>query len=268
MNNLKLEMPKIYYISDLHLEFEEENLLKIYEGKTYLDSYLVLAGDICSYVYETKIKKFFEYISKKFKRIIYIAGNHEYYKTTLDDTPIEEMLGIFDNVHFLQDEYVTFEDDSITFYGSTLWTRLHSSDYINKLAESSLNDYKYIKNPITHKKITRDETGEMFEYSLELLKDFLATKPSGKIVIVSHHLPLYQVVVEQYKDHQLNSAYASDLHDELKLFNFDCWIFGHTHFSMKYLYENAFDKTIPFVCNPRGYYSENKSFEEDLFVEI
>jgi predicted phosphodiesterase len=261
-------MPKIYYISDLHLEFEEENLLKIYEGKTFHDSYLVLAGDICCYINENKIKTFFDYISKKFKRVIYIAGNHEYYKTTLDDTPIEEMLMTFDNIYFLQDEYITFQDDDLTFYGSTLWSRLDANPNVNKLVESSLNDYKYIRNPITHQKITRNETGEMFEYSIELLKDFLATKPSGKIVIVSHHLPLYQVVVQEYKGHHLNSAYASDLHDELKHFNFDCWIFGHTHFSIQYNYVNNDNKFIPFMCNPRGYYNENKIFDEDKFIEF
>jgi predicted phosphodiesterase len=53
-------MPKIYYISDLHLEFEDKYLLEIYVDKEYKDSYLILAGDICSYTSKSKFIKFFE----------------------------------------------------------------------------------------------------------------------------------------------------------------------------------------------------------------
>jgi predicted phosphodiesterase len=98
--------PKIYYASDLHPEFEDETFLKMYEGKEYLDSYLVLAGDICPYNCKGRFKAFFEYIQKKFKRVIYVAGNHEYYKKTLDDDKIRELIDSFDNVYFLQDSYV------------------------------------------------------------------------------------------------------------------------------------------------------------------
>ena len=58
-----------------------------------------------------------------------------------------------------------------------------------------------------------------------------------------------------------------DLHDELKEYNFDCWIFGHTHFSVEYDYENDDKKIIPFMSNPRGYYSDNQVFNEDKFIE-
>lgn len=261
-------MPKIYYISDLHLEFEDENLLEIYVNKEYKDSYLVLAGDICSYTSKINFVKFFEYMSKKFKRLIYVAGNHEYYKGTLDDDHIIDLLLPFDNIYFLQDEHITFQDDDLTFYGSTLWSRLDTNDEINFLAQSQLNDYKYIRNPIDNELITRRLTGDMFDFSLELIKDFLSSKPKGKIVIISHHMPLYEVICDKYKNYILNSAYSSDLHDELQEYNFDCWIFGHTHFSIKYDYINADDKTIPFMCNPRGYYSENKIFDEDKFIEF
>ena len=263
-------MPKIYYISDLHLEFEDENLLKIYVDKEYNDSYLILAGDICSYTSKSKFIKFFEYISKKFKRIIYIAGNHEYYKGKLNDKYIIDLLVSFNNIYFLQDEYITFEEDEVTFYGTTLWSRLDEDNIINSYAESHLNDYKYIRNSVDYKLITRRLTGEMFEFSLELLKDFLTskTKGKGKIIIISHHLPLYEVICDKYKGYILNSAYASDLHEELKVFNFDCWIFGHTHFSMKYDYVNADNKLIPFMCNPRGYSNENNFFDEDKFIEF
>ena len=263
-----MEQKKIYYSSDLHLEFEDENLLKIYEKDIYQDSYLVLAGDICCYNEKGRFKTFFEYISKKFKRIIYIAGNHEYYKKTLDDDKIIELIKPFGNVYFLQDSYITFEDDMITFYGTTLWTRLSQNNGINMMVESSLNDYKYIRDPDSFKKITRSLTGEIFEISYEELKCFLKNKPAGKTVIVSHHLPLYQVIVEKYKNYELNSGYASDLHDELVQFDFDYWIFGHTHFTMRYDLINYMSKSIPFVCNPRGYNSENEKFDEDMHVLI
>lgn len=261
---------RIYYISDLHLEFEDNNLLKIYLNKEYFDlyinSYIVLAGDICCYNYKNKFKTFFEYISKKFKRVIYIAGNHEYYKKTLDDNKIKELLKSFDNVYFLQDSYITFLDDNITFYGTTLWTRLSENNEINNLVESSLNDYKLIRYPYTYKKITRNLTGEMFEMSYEELKNFLTNKPDGKIIIVSHHLPLFQLICDKFKNDELNSGFASDLYDELIKFNFDCWFFGHTHFTIRYEINNIDSKSIPFLSNSRGYNSDNIEFDEDKFV--
>jgi len=268
-----MEQKKIYYASDLHLEFEDNKLLKMYdvykyEGNNYQDSYLVLAGDICCYNHKDKFNTFFEYISKKFKRVIYISGNHEYYKKTLNDNTIKELLQPFENVYFLQDSFKTFEDDKITFYGTTLWTRLSENNGINMSIQNTTNDYKYIRVPYSFKKLTREKTGEMFEISFEKIKNFLKNKPEGKTIIVTHHLPLIQLIVEKYKDYEFNSAYASDLHDELIKFDFDCWIFGHTHFTMRYDLINVKSKSIPFVCNPRGYNSENKEFSEDMHILI
>jgi predicted phosphohydrolase len=260
---------KIYFISDLHLEFEDENIINnIYINKEYLNDYLILAGDICCFSMKQRMINFFDIISKKFKTIIYIAGNHEYYKNSLDNTQIKQILIPYKNVYFLQDEYIKFPEDDIIIYGTTLWTRLSEQKFKNYLVEQSLNDYKYIKHPVTCKTITREFTGELFEKSYKLLKDFLNNNKEKNIIIVSHHLPLTELICKEYKDYILNSAYASDLADELKQYNFDYWIFGHTHFTMKHELVNNFNKTIKFMCNPRGYNNENKNFNEDIYIEI
>ena len=82
---------KIHYASDLH---DESHLIDIEKFNVVNSSedILILAGDILNIVTllqdtynyvkfneESNLIKFFDYISFKFKHIIYITGNHEVY---------------------------------------------------------------------------------------------------------------------------------------------------------------------------------------------
>ena len=269
---------KIYYISDIHYEFE--NQFNLYIDKSYLDSYLILAGDICSYHETEKFTQFFDIITTKFKEIIYVPGNHEYYKSTLNDSPIRELCNKYPNVHFLQDEYIILED--VTFYGSTLWTRGDANKYINYMSEQYVNDYKYIKKNIDYSKeepkyiknrtITREETAELHESKFKLLKEFVTKQKHNKLVVVTHHLPLLELVHDKFKDYKYISCYASNLIDEITQLNIDYWVYGHTHCPKDYKLVNSDNKEIKFLCNPRGYLLkdkyENGLFNEEMYFEL
>ena len=68
-------------LSDLHLEFTE-NTFDVIPSENDKDTCLILAGDI--HVGTRATKRIREW-SKGFKYIIYIAGNHEYYKPPAHD---------------------------------------------------------------------------------------------------------------------------------------------------------------------------------------
>ena len=71
---------KIRYFSDLHLEFIKPNIIERILRKIPLgiDEICILAGDIGN-PYQTNYDIFMKFISKHFKKIFYITGNHEYY---------------------------------------------------------------------------------------------------------------------------------------------------------------------------------------------
>ena len=77
--------------SDLHLEFRGENFRGLFKPSAPI---LLLLGDICACgtIADFKIyKAFIEYIAPKYKLIMHVPGNHEYYtagnrKITHDDT--------------------------------------------------------------------------------------------------------------------------------------------------------------------------------------
>lgn len=76
-------MTKIAYCSDLHLEFGRLNI-ELPDADI-----LLLAGDIyVNYLFNKHdstddVIDFFTEISKKYKNIIYVPGNHEYYDSSI-----------------------------------------------------------------------------------------------------------------------------------------------------------------------------------------
>src|SRR5439155_7258727 len=85
--HLTTDKPKIIYVSDLHLEFYKKlkQLLNYINFNDWPDAdILILAGDIMNIKSDDRsLKKRFTKLIKlfkeKYKNVIYVAGNHEYY---------------------------------------------------------------------------------------------------------------------------------------------------------------------------------------------
>ena len=260
-------MVKIYYCSDLHLELEDDTY-ELFIDDVYSDSYLVLAGDICQYRKMDRLKLFLNKLSKKFKRIIYVPGNHEYYFSELSDDLGRECVKNIKNVYLLQNESVVFDDDEIMFYGTTLWSRISYDNMFQYLAmETSINDYQSIK--LNDRLIKSNDTTTLFEKYYSDLKLFLDDNSNSKYkkIVVTHHLPLMELIHEKYKKFKYNNAFATDLRDEIKELDFDYWICGHTHETMNYEMQLR-NKKAYFVCNPKGYKNENSRFTKDSFILV
>jgi hypothetical protein len=85
----------------------------------------------------------------------------------------------------------------------------------------------------------------------------------GPTVVVTHHAPHPGSIDKQYAGSVLNPGFCSDLSDLI----WDCqpcmWVHGHMHNSARYLVGDT-----QIVCNPRGYGSENPSFDPALVVSV
>ena len=251
--------------SDLHLEFftkipknvtEEEFFSNII---TPLGKYLLLAGDIGnpkSIIYD----KFIQWTSTKFRKVFLITGNHEYYGKTISevDRYLKEKYRQ-GNVIFLQRRGYRNED-GIIILGCTLW-----SDVNNFMVELLMNDYKRIKLKQRPFRINMIDIINL-HLKHQLWLEHQLEKHSGPIIVISHHLPSYDLIDEKYLDDQCNSGYASNLNDLLAKYKdkIIAWVYGHSHSSLAMSIEG-----VGCYRNPRGYPKTedyNKSYQNNYIL--
>lgn len=242
----------IRILSDLHLEFSPQYRIPIIGNES--DQVLILAGD--TFVSDGPFPQyFFEDIAKRFRHIILILGNHEFYwgnfNTSLKN--IKKMFVNFSNISVLENENIVI--DGINFIGCTLW-----GEY-NRIGVQSvrLNDFSVIKN------ITVDSVVERFNES----RDYIFSNLSSihKNVVITHNAPSFLSIHERYKGDPLNDAFAVELFNKIydSEIPINLWIHGHIHDSANYLINNT-----NVVCNPRGYFPHglNPLFNANLIVDI
>lgn len=245
---------KVTLASDLHLEFGEIQI-----KNTYNTQILVLCGDICvsqglksenSRNYK-QFDKFFTQVSNEFEYVLYVLGNHEYYKSKWYQTQqiIREYLKKFSNIYLLEgDEFVV---NNINFIGGTLWTNMNNLDPVTMLGiQDLLSDFRVIKNETNgYRSITSQDVVARFTKTLDRFKVLVENKEN--VVVLTHHAPHSKSVPSQFISQRVtNGAYYSDLSDfildnpQIKL-----WMHGHMHNNSDYLIGNC-----RVVCNPRGYH--------------
>jgi predicted MPP superfamily phosphohydrolase len=219
---------KIYYYSDLHVEFGDEPTV----ASTKPDDVVVLAGDI--HVGWRGI----EWARRKWPqtRIVYVLGNHEfygaeYYTLRAEARACATKLG----VDLLDPDSIVI--GGIRFAGCTLWTDFKingNSEVAQEEAIESLSDYARIALANRPSRIRRRllpaDTVQFHHSELEWLKNTLSQPFSGKTVVVTHHAPLSEASAQKYRGSLLQAAFCSDLRDMMTA-PVSLWISGHTHFS-------------------------------------
>jgi predicted phosphodiesterase len=246
-------MSTLRIVSDLHLEFGPYFLPKM-EGEK--DQILILAGDICLAQKFEVYDYFFEDVSDRFKYVIYIPGNHEYYHGSIERTPIVISKGLEKYQNVVARSSFNSRLDGLEFGCATLWTDFNGGNPLNMLAaQRGMSDFKVIRHkglPLTPEAIFR-----MHERQLKVL----TRKPVD--VIVSHHAPSYQSVAQQYLFDSLTPAFANKLDMLIEELPAKVWVHGHTHSFFDY----AIGSTRV-VCNPRGYPDEKNGFNPFFTVEV
>lgn len=233
------ETKTIQIISDAHTEFNvSPDKFRLLLDKADIT---VLAGDIVN-----RADKLLQYllVCKEFsEHIVYICGNHEYYKGYTDDD-YRRVCDSVPNVTFLQRDRVNV--NGLWFSGCTLWTNV--DDY----ASRSMNDpFDASTVRLMHQKDVEWLT------SLDSL-----TSLSQDEIIVTHHLPSLQLIHPKYKFSYINSGFATNLDWLIDKIKPSLWICGHTHSRFDTMIEK-----VRVVVNPVGYPGENATFSKKI-VEL
>jgi predicted phosphodiesterase len=230
-------------VSDVHLEFQYT-----FPEIPRCADYLILAGDI-GFPTMPNFRGFMSYCVKTFERVFFIPGNHEYYTPDKTKTEVDQILeNLTEELGFINLQSRTYTlPNGLTLAGATLWPETREGTY--RILQNTMNDYKYIQKT-GDMLITPKDTGEWHRRDVEFLEGVL--KIPGKKIIVTHHLPSYQMIHPRYKDHPGNCGYASHL-DGLFREGVVAWCAGHTH-------EHRVGKIhgIPYFVNPVGYPGENQ----------
>jgi predicted phosphodiesterase len=255
----------IQIVSDLHLEFPENREWLRRNPLIPKGDVLLIAGDTICDKYKKKAKSFYDKISKDFKQIISVPGNHEYYHGIIDYAYPFYKNKISENHIRLNNQSIVI--DNVKFIVTTLWSKV--PEEMKSAVHQGLNDYHLIfhKNLYNEKfNISVEDTNNYFEMSLTFLKSELIKPFTGKKVVMTHHLPSYNCISQNHLQNHLNSAYASNI-NSLILDNpdIDTWFCGHSHD----LNLTCIGKTR-IIRNPLGYVSmgEEKDFKRDFVIEL
>lgn len=247
---------KIQIISDLHQEFGYSEL------SFDKADVVVFAGDV-----NLGIKGLHWIQSRiKSKPVIYVLGNHEYYKSAYPKVLNKlKVLAENTNIHVLENSFIDIED--IRFHGCTLWTDFSifgdPMEY-GIICQSAMNDYKMIKRDPSYSKMRTIDTYRIHQVSRKWLDNSLELSEKSKNIVVTHHAPSLQSVSEQYKSHPVTAAYASNMEEFILKHQPDFWIHGHIHTPCRYHIGQT-----EIICNPHGYIDDPyNGFDKELIIEI
>lgn len=259
----------IRYMSDIHLEFEHYRSDDS-KGVGYFEvpvlpndseTVLILAGDIGMISSQRTIVPFIDEMTARFKAVIYVLGNHEYYRSNFSNgAAILKTMLAHTTAHVLDNSSVVIDD--VIFVGTTMWTDYNKGDEITMYqAQRCMNDYNLIK--INHDDVTLRLSPHDVLKKYAQNKDFLINALSNvqtdlKKVVITHHLPSEKSVNEMFAGDANNYSYFSNLEDVIVEYQPNLWVHGHTHCSAEY---NINDTKV--VCNPRGYTPNDLNIEFD-----
>ena len=250
---------KLNILSDLHLS------LGALDPPENDADVVVLAGDIA------RPREAITWASALGKPVPYVAGNHEFYGSTIDGT-LEALRAFSEGtqVRVLDDEALVF--DGVRFLGSTLWTDFALFGEARRAsvmheAVRFMRDFTRIRvGDAPDALFTPGQCAARFERHARWLAHELARPFEGSTVVVTHHAPSRRSVHPRFDGSPLNACFVSDL--EPLLDGRAClWIHGHTHDSFDYEVGGT-----RVVCNPRGYakngVNENPRFDAEFCVDI
>lgn len=252
---------KIQYASDLHLEFStNSNYLKSNPLNPAGDI-LILAGDI-GYLNDDNFSKhpFWDWISENYQQVIVAVGNHELYKYyDLAKIPQGLVCSIRDNVKCYYNEVVRIEN--VDFIVSTLWAKIPFEEAY--LTEHGVNDFHRILYNGTILKW--DNFNQEHERCFNFIQNEVAKSTADHIVVVTHHVPSFQLISPDFAGSKINGAFSVELGSFIENSPVEYWIYGHSHRNI--------DKVIgqtKCVSNQLGYvfHNEHHTFDPQKTIEM
>lgn len=264
---LDIDLLRVQLVSDVHMESRNDNAMDNIV-KVSADV-LALCGDI-GYPYQKSYFDILSWASRSYKWTFLITGNHEYYNKhkSIDeiDDKVAELVKEFPNITFLQNNMalVNYNNGSTMVFGSTLWSKVTNIGAVG----CQMNDYSLISHKLdgSLKRITPQQTTGLHKIAVCALTETInyCTLNKLPLVIMTHHLPSYSCIHNDFmKYDDISSAFASDLDNLIKV-PISLWMHGHSHRYMDFKIND-----VRVISNPLGYQNEDtKGYMNDLVISI
>lgn len=248
---------KIAIVSDTHWEFDNPtNILSNLQIFPDAD-YLILAGDICHAKLWNIYADFMIDIFAKYKGVLYIAGNHEYYGTSISqgNEYLRNLNKKIPNLTFLDNQSIELVDGekSFTVIGGTFWYPI-SNPHDEMVVRHRLNDFSQIHS------FTIDSLNNLYD---EFMLEYQKVKDKDNLILLTHHSTSNRYLkFTQYRD---ALGFGSVLPENVGFNeNVKLCIHGHVHIRAEYLNEY----NIPTVCNSVGYCGFEQQNFNPMVVEL
>jgi len=243
-------------VSDLHIDYYEnisvkDITFKLFNEKTIQHKNLIIAGDISEDF--TLLKRFLIEVSKLYKNVIFVFGNHDFFITNKDKKigillSLEKIPKLKEetpkNVHVLDGDIVEIDGKKIG--GCSAW---YDGSYLFKYLNSyNTKKYSYIEmlwtKYIDFKKTIGFESFNEYWFEQKEKLKYMSDKVD---IMVTHFNP------SNNKEHSEKTYRYSE---ENTFFNFNgepfikdniqWWVFGHTHFNIEFkIYKTKFINAYP-----------------------
>jgi Calcineurin-like phosphoesterase len=260
-------------ISDLHLEAPPAYDLYNIPAQA---PYLALLGDIGD-SRGTGLVKFLSQQLKKFEIVFFLLGNHEPYhsswasaklriQTLAESITQRRKNGESTGKLIFLDQQRYDINEYVTILGCTLYSNI-LDDQLEHVS-LGLNDFYNIEDWDVH--AHRQAHLSDLQWLNEQVRSISQTEPGRKIVIMSHHNPVFGGPANnpKYAKSLYTSGFSTDLSTQECWMNsrVKLWAFGHTHYNCDYKDENTGKRVM---TNQRGYYfAQAPGFNVEKVVTI
>lgn len=257
---------KLFLASDLHRECHDTPP----EMDIPTCDVVVLAGDISG------MKDALDYCSEVAQSqgvpVIFVPGNHEYYKGDYTELSAYARSYADPVVHVLMDNTVVI--DGVRFIGATLWTDFTSGSRGHKgqiqrnriLAGKYINDFRVIRmSNDRDDRLRPDHVVEFFKQSCDYFRQQLAQPFAGKTVVVTHFCPSITLEDPKYKGSEVSPYFNANCDAIIQQYQPDFWLYGHTHHCV-----DTFIGKTHIYSNQYGYRSEwgYTGYRPQLLIDI
>ncbi|MBQ2151353.1 MAG: metallophosphoesterase, partial [Bacteroidales bacterium] len=198
---------RIQFVSDLHLEFEQNRLWLEENPLEVTGDILLIAGDT-AYLdvpesgHDTYSQyAFWDWASEHYKQVIVCFGNHDFYGYyDLATMPEGYCKQIRHNVHAYYNKVISLGDVDIIV--STLWSFIEPFDAYQ--TEKGVSDFYRIM--YNGHRLTADDFNAEHERCFDFIRKAVKESKAQTKIVLTHHVPTQQCTAKEFRGSTINGA--------------------------------------------------------------